>query len=40
MIVATATIRNAITGSMFFAPCLKDIEGKEYLGKKNFEGAV
>jgi len=38
--VATATIRKAITGKLFFAPCLKDIEGKEHLGKKNFGEAV
>jgi len=38
--VATATIRKAITGNLFLTPCLKDIEGKEHLGKKNFGEAV
>ncbi|KAL2066266.1 hypothetical protein VTL71DRAFT_2337 [Oculimacula yallundae] len=40
IMVATATIRKAITGDLFFAPCLKDVEGKEHLGKKNFGEAV
>ena len=38
--MATATIRKAITGDLFFAPCLKDVEEKERLGKKHFGEAV
>jgi len=34
--VATATLRKALTGDLFFAPCLKDVEGKEALGRRNF----
>ncbi|TVY42240.1 Sulfite efflux pump [Lachnellula occidentalis] len=36
IMVATETIRKAITGDLFFAPCLKDVVGKEHLGKKHF----
>jgi hypothetical protein len=38
--VAIATIQKAIIGDLFFAPCLKDVEGKEHLGKKVFGEAV
>lgn len=34
--MAAATVRKVITGDLFFAPCLKDIEGKEHLGRRNF----
>ena len=34
--MATATVKKAVTGDMFFAPCLKDVEGKEALGRKHF----
>lgn len=35
--VAIGTVRKAITGQLLFAPCLKDLEGKEKLGAKHFE---
>ncbi|KAK0120415.1 hypothetical protein ONS96_010631 [Cadophora gregata f. sp. sojae] len=40
IMVATTTIRKAITGDLFFAPYLKDVEEKEELKKKNFGQAV
>jgi len=40
IMVATATIRKAWTGDLFFAPCLKDIEGKEHLARKNLRETV
>jgi len=36
IVVVSATVRKAATGDLFFAPCLKDVEGKEHLGRRNF----
>ncbi|KAG9241012.1 C4-dicarboxylate transporter/malic acid transport protein-like protein [Calycina marina] len=38
IIVAVGTVRKAATGELFFAPCLKDVEGKEEHGRKLFGG--
>ena len=34
IVVAVGTLRKALTGEIFFAPCLKDMEGKEVQGAK------
>lgn len=36
IIVAGGTVKKALTGELFFAPCLKDLEGKEEQGAKHF----
>ena len=36
IIVASGTLRKALTGELFFAPCLEDLEGKEKQGAKHF----
>lgn len=36
IVVASGTLRKALTGELFFAPCLKDLEGKEKQGAKHF----
>ncbi|KAG0649381.1 Sulfite efflux pump SSU1 [Hyphodiscus hymeniophilus] len=36
IMVAIGTIRKALKGQLLFAPCLKDVEGKESLGAKHF----
>jgi hypothetical protein len=33
--VAVRTVKRAATGDMFFAPCLKDLEGKKEQAEKN-----
>lgn len=38
IVVATGTLYRACTGVIFFAPCLKDVEGKEAEGSKYLEG--
>lgn len=40
IMVAIGTIKQAIFGNMIFAPCLKDLEGKEKLGEKHFAKAA
>jgi hypothetical protein len=35
IMVACGTIKRAYTGDMFFAPCLKDLEGKEAQAELN-----
>ena len=37
MIVATETMRRALTGELFYAPCLKELEKKELELKKYFQ---
>ena len=34
--MASATLRKALTGQLFSAPCLKDLEGKEKQGAEHF----
>ena len=34
--VAAGTLKKASTGELFFAPCLKDLEGKEDEAAKHF----
>ncbi|MCJ1314790.1 Plasma membrane sulfite pump involved in sulfite metabolism [Xylographa vitiligo] len=36
IMVASGTIKKAVTGDIFFAPCLKDLEGKEEQAAKHF----
>ncbi len=36
IIVAIGTLKKAATGEMFFAPCLKDLEGKEKEARDHF----
>lgn len=36
IVVATGTLRKALTGELFFAPCLKDLEGKEEQWAKHY----
>jgi hypothetical protein len=33
--VTVGTLKRALTGEMFFAPCLKDLEGKKEQAEKN-----
>jgi len=33
--VSIRTVKRAATGEMFFAPCLKDLEGKKAEAEKN-----
>ncbi|KIM99190.1 hypothetical protein OIDMADRAFT_201827 [Oidiodendron maius Zn] len=37
IVVATGTVQKAIYGNLIFAPCLKDLEGKEEQGEKHFK---
>jgi hypothetical protein len=34
--VASGTLKKAISGDLFFAPCLKDLEGKKEQAAKHF----
>lgn len=36
IMVAIGTVKKLAEGKLLFAPCLKDVEGKEKLGKKHF----
>ena len=36
IVVATGTIKKAVTGEIFFAPCLKDVEGMEEQEARHF----
>ncbi|KAK5107700.1 hypothetical protein LTR62_000894 [Meristemomyces frigidus] len=38
IVVTCGTLQRAWTGEIFFAPCLKDVEGKEEQGKKYLHG--
>ena len=35
IMVAVGTVRRAWTGEIFFAPCLKDLEGKKAQAEQN-----
>ncbi|KAK4546954.1 hypothetical protein LTR36_001686 [Oleoguttula mirabilis] len=38
VVVSCGTLQQAWTGEIFFAPCLKDLEGREERGKRYLEG--
>ena len=37
IMVAVGTVTRLATGNLLFAPCLKDLEGKEKLAEEHFE---
>jgi hypothetical protein len=38
--VAIRTVKRAATGEMFFAPCLKDLEGKKEEAERNCPAGI
>ena len=38
--MAFGTLRKALMGELFFAPCLKDLEGKEKQGAMHFDEKI
>lgn len=37
IIVVCGTLKKLVKGDLLFAPCLKDLEGKEKLAEKHFD---